>query len=201
MVSQIITEKLICPYNLSLYDYTSGLIKYKGRLYVGSAFGMRKRSKKYMHASTIGGHSGREVTFHRFHTIFWWPTLREDVLKFVSEYHVCQLNKHELIKSTSLLQPLLVPERAWEDISMDFIEQLPKSKGFDTILVIVDTLTKYSHFNILYHPYIASQLAHIFLNSVYKLYGLPSTILSDKNQFSLAISGRSCSNLWGFSSS
>lgn len=83
MVSQIITEKLSCPYNLSLYDYVRGMNKYKGKLYLGPAHEMRKTIMEYMHASATGGHSGREMTFHRIHSIFWWPTLREDVFKFV----------------------------------------------------------------------------------------------------------------------
>lgn len=65
---------------------------------------------------------------------------------------------------------------------MDFIEQLPHSNGKDTIWVIVDRFTKYAHFLRLHHPYSASQLAHIFLDTVYKLHGLPESIVTNRDK-------------------
>jgi transposase InsO family protein len=65
---------------------------------------------------------------------------------------------------------------------MDFVEGLPKSKNKDTILVVIDKFTKYAHFLPLSHPYTAMSIAQIFHNEVYKLHGLPSTIISDRDK-------------------
>lgn len=65
---------------------------------------------------------------------------------------------------------------------MDFIEGLTKFGGYATILVVVDRLTKYRHFLSLTHPYSTKQVARVFLDHVYKLHGLPTTIVSDRDK-------------------
>ncbi|KAL0318286.1 UNVERIFIED_CONTAM: Transposon Ty3-G Gag-Pol polyprotein [Sesamum angustifolium] len=65
---------------------------------------------------------------------------------------------------------------------MDFIEGLPQSYGKDSILVVVDRLTKYSHFILLKHLYIAFSIAKVFFDNIYKLHGLPVSIVSDRDR-------------------
>jgi hypothetical protein len=78
--------------------------------------------------------------------MFWWKGLKNDVTQFVGQCQVCQQAKSERVHPPALLQPLPIPTRAWEDVSMDFVEGLPKSEGFNTILVVVDRFSKYAHF-------------------------------------------------------
>ena len=87
--------------------------------------------------------------------------------------------KHENVASPSLVELLPIPDTIFTDISMDFIGGLPKVKGRDTIFVVVDPLTKYSHFMVLSHPYSDNEIAQVFLGNVYKLHGFPSSIISD----------------------
>ena len=85
--------------------------------------------------------------------------MKKDVLLFISEFSVCQRFKGENVHPPGLLQPLPIPEKVWSDISMDFIEGLPKSHGKTTIFAVVDRLTKHAHFMSLSHPYTAKDVA------------------------------------------
>ena len=67
------------------------------------------------------------------------------------------------------------------DLSMDFIEGLPKSEGYTVIMVVVDRLTKFAHFVAVKHPYTASSIAHLFMDNVVKLHGLPNSIVTDRD--------------------
>lgn len=78
-----------------------------------------------------------------------------------------------------LLQPLLIPSQPWSHITMDFIKDLPLSQGCSNLQVVVDRLTKYSHFTSLAHPFTAKTIVQLFLKHVFKLHGLPLSIISN----------------------
>ncbi|KAL0371093.1 UNVERIFIED_CONTAM: hypothetical protein Sangu_0427400 [Sesamum angustifolium] len=113
--------------------------------------------------------------------MFYWPE-KQDVVRWVQSCDVCQRSKAEHLPYPGLLQPLAIPTQAWSSISMDFIEGLPKSERNDCILVVVDHLTKYTHFIALTHPFSAEGVARTFMDSVYKLHGLPVNIISDRDK-------------------
>ncbi|KAL4196097.1 hypothetical protein AMTRI_Chr04g181630 [Amborella trichopoda] len=86
-----------------------------------------------------------------------------------------------------LLQPLPMPNLIWEDISMDFIDGLLASKGKTTILVVVDRLSKYAHFTAISHPYTAVSVAQTFFDQIFRLHGMPRSIVCDRDSAFISI--------------
>ena len=75
-----------------------------------------------------------------------------------------------------------VPTAPWATVSMDFIEGLPLSNRKDVIMVVIDKFTKYGHFLALAHPFTALQVAQLYMDHIYKLHGLPESIISDRDK-------------------
>ena len=106
----------------------------------------------------------------------------------------CLVSLAPLTTAAGLLQPIPVPAKVWDEITMDFIEGPPKSEGYDTILVVVNRLSKYAHFLGLKHPFIAIRVASIFAKEVIQLNGLPQSIISNKDKIFMSLFGVNISN-------
>lgn len=163
------------------YSLVDGELKKNGKWYVGSGNQLGQNIVQNNHSSSEGGHSGITATIKRIQQLFYWPNLVNDVQEYVRTCDICQRCKPEHNAPPGLLQPLPIPNHAWETISLDFVEGLPKSNGKEVVLVVVHKLTKYSHFVGLSHPYTAVTVAQAVLDNVVKLHGPPQAIISDRD--------------------
>ena len=105
----------------------------------------------------------------------------KNVQAYVKSYLVCQMDKTEKKKVTRLLQPLPIPKKPWESISMDFIIGFPKVCDFKSIFVVVDRFSKYLVFIPAPNAYLAEEVARLFFIHVMKHFGLPRDIVSDQD--------------------
>ncbi|KAH9774757.1 hypothetical protein KPL71_006192 [Citrus sinensis] len=105
--------------------------------------------------------------------------MRWDVKKFVIECLICQQTKYSTKAPAGLLQPLHIPSLVWDEITMDFITGLPLSRGYSSILVVVDRLTKSTHFGALLGNFTAHKTVELFVEIVVKIHGFPSSVISD----------------------
>lgn len=134
-----------------------------------------------MHSSAIGEHSGAPVTYRRLKQLIAWKGKKTNVYQFVKSCQICLQAKPDRSAYPGKLQSLPVPSKAWEIISLDFVEGLPRSGNKNCILVIMDKFMRYGHFIPLAHPYSARSVAVLFVNTVYKMHELSASIISDRD--------------------
>lgn len=181
-MSKIWRELEVDPTAHPNYTVHQGTLLYKNRLVLPASSNLLPAVLHAYHDSVLGGHSGFLRTYKRLTAELFWPGMKGHVKKYVEECTTCQRNKTDTLRPTGLLQPLPIPDRIWEDISMDFVEGLPRSHGHDAILVVVDRLSKYSHFIALDHPYTAKTIAATFVKEIVRLHGFPRTIVLDRDK-------------------
>lgn len=180
--SQILAELVVHPTARKHFSLSQGLLRYKGRIWIGNNTQLQHRIIDELHSSPMGGHSGIPVTYRRAKALFAWPGMKKMIHSLLTQCQVCLQAKPDRAKYPGLLQPFSVPEGAWQVVSLDFIEGLPKSHGFNCILVVVDKFSKYAHFIPLSHPFTAASVAQEFMTHVYKLHDLPRIIISDRDR-------------------
>lgn len=168
------------------WTWRNGVLCYKGKMVLPKSSIFVPLLLKEFHDSPISGHGGYLKTYKRISGEFFWEGMRLDIKKYVATCPLCQQNKYETLSPAGLLQPLPIPQQIWEDLTMDFIEGLPKSHGFDSILVVVDRLSKYSHFILLKHPFSAQTVAEEFITQVVRLHGFPKSIITDRDKVFLS---------------
>ncbi|WVZ75539.1 hypothetical protein U9M48_023582 [Paspalum notatum var. saurae] len=143
-----------------------GVLWFKNRLVVPKDMELRKRILDEEHTSMFTLHPGSNKMYQDLKQKFWWTRMKREIAKYVSECDVCQRIKADHLKPAGMLQPLAIPAWKWEDVHMDFIVGLPHTqKGYDSIWVVIDRLTKSAHFIPVKTTYRAKQRAWKWLIS------------------------------------
>lgn len=180
-LSQLVHQLQHNPLSHPLYMLTNGVLYRREKIVVGDSPSLKQDILHSLHDSAVRGHSDISATLFRVNELYYWKKMKRDIYTHVKRCEICQKCKGENVRYPGLLQPLPVPNKVWQDISLDFIAGLPKVHNKSVIFVVVDRLSKYAHFMCLNHPYTASVVAQVFLDNVYKLHGLPRTIVSDRD--------------------
>jgi hypothetical protein len=173
-----------------------GRLFYRGKRYVPEDPELQLRLIKDHHNTPLAGDPGRSKTFDLLSRRYYWKTMRKQVNQYVWSCAECQKSRTSGHASFGVLRPLSVPDKPWEDISMDFVTGLPECEGYDAIRVVVDRLSKMKHFVPCQTTIDARGLAEMFLKDMVWLHGLPKTIISDRGpQFAAVFWKRLCERL------
>ena len=151
------------------------------RLYV-PASPLRTQLLYEAHDAASSAHLGRDKTLERLQRHFYWPQMYKTVHEYVRTCDQCQRSKATNQSPPGLLQPLPIPQRNWDCVSLDFIGPLPKtSNGYDMIMTVVDKLSKMIHIIPTTSSATAPDTAQLFFSHVFKHHGLPSSVISDRD--------------------
>ncbi|KAI2643054.1 Transposon Tf2-9 polyprotein [Labeo rohita] len=141
---------------------------------------LRPQVLSLTHSSPSSGHPGIEATLDLLSNRFWWPSIRHDTIVFVKNCSICNMAKSPRQLLAGLLQPLPIPRRPWSHIAVDFITDLPSSNGNTTILTVVDRFSKVCRLIPLPKLPTAMETAEALCEAVFRYYGLPEDIVSDR---------------------
>ena len=133
---------------------------------------------KETHDVPYAGHSGYQKTVAAVRKQYYWPGMKNDVVEYIARCMECQKVKVENRHPTGLQQPLPIPEWKWDVGTMDFITKLPKMRlQNDVIMVVVDKLTKASHFIPVKTTHKAANIADIYMKEVAELHDISKAIV------------------------
>lgn len=165
------------------FNDNTGLWYFQDRIAVPAGAAVRQAIISECHDCPSAGHLGVTKTLQRVARKFWWPHMSRSVRNYVTACSSCQVNKPSMQAPPGLLQPLPVPERKFDHITMDLITDLPVTKnGHDAVLTVVDRMTKMVHFAPITKGAQAKDVAMVFRNTWYRYYGMPSVIISDRDR-------------------
>ena len=158
----------------------NGIMYKEGKVYVPKDNKLRTEIIRLHHDTPIGGHGEQWKMVELVTRNFWWPGVTKEVKQYMEGYNAYQPNKNCTEQPAGKLMPNSIPEKSWMHISADFIMKLPLAQGYNSILVVVNRLTKMVHFIPTTEKMLAEGLARLFRDNVWKLHSLPKSIISDR---------------------
>jgi len=156
------------------------LVLKEGKVYVPRDEELRAEVIQLHHNVPAAGHGGQWKMVELVMRNYWWPGVMRDVGKYMEGCDLCQRMKNRMEELAGKLKLSKVPEKPWTHLMVDFITKLPVVAGKDAILVVYNRLSKMTHFVATIEGTFAEGLARLFRDNVWKLHGLPESVVSDR---------------------
>jgi hypothetical protein len=154
---------------------------FKDRLVVPRKEALKKKILDEAHISRYSIHPSSTKMYHDQRQQFWWTRMKHETTHYLSECDTCRKVKADYMKPGCPLQPLSIPDWKWDDISMYFIVGLPLTAcKYNLIWVIMDRVTKSTHFILMNTNYNVHKYAEIYIARVLCLHEVPKMIVFDR---------------------
>ena len=164
---------------LGLCQWKDEHLWYGEKIWIPEDESLRTTIISQCHDNSLAGHGGTVKTTKLVSRQYYWPKIRETIKRYVKNCDMCQRSKAVQHAPYGLQQPNEVPDQPWRSIAIDFITALPESDGYNTILIVIDRLTKISHFISCKKHLDARQFTTLFMQHIVKLHGIPRVIITD----------------------
>jgi hypothetical protein len=163
------------------WEDAEGVVWFKDHLCVPKVQSIQELILKEAHESAYSIHPRSEKMYQDLKKKFWWYGMKREIAEHVAICDRCQRIKVEHQKPAGLLQPLQIPQWKWDEIGMDFVVGLPRTRaGYDFIWVVVDHLTKSAHFISVKTSYSSAVLVDLYMSRIVCLHGVPKKTVSDR---------------------
>jgi hypothetical protein len=163
------------------WEDAEGVVWFKDHLCVPKVQSIQELILKEAHESAYSIHPRSEKMYQDLKKKFWWYGMKREIAEHVAICDRCQRIKVEHQKPAGLLQPLQIPQWKWDEIGMDFVVGLPRTRaGYDSIWVVVDHLTKSAHFISVKTSYSSAVLVDLYMSRIVCLHGVPKKTVSDR---------------------
>ena len=162
------------------FEMEDSLLLYTGRLVVPWVNNLPTDLIKEAHNQVSTAHPGRDKTYRLLRPRYYWPRMKADIDRFIRNCHQCKKSHAPRDRAPGFLHPLPIPNYPWQHITMDF-KSMPRDKhGYDMVFVVVDRLSKQAISMPCYKTVTAADMATLFISHIYRYYGPPESIVSDR---------------------
>ncbi|KAA3461709.1 DNA/RNA polymerases superfamily protein [Gossypium australe] len=182
--SSLRAKRVLCGSNVES-DFRvnpDGCLTFRDQVYVLRNEELIRKILHEEHNGCLNIHPGSTKMYNDLRKWYWWLGMKKDIFEFVSRCLICQQVKAGHQVPSGLLQPIMVPEWKWDRITMDFMTGFlltPKKK--DAVWVVVDRLTKSTHFIPVRVDYSLDKLADLYVSEIGRLHGVSFSIISDRD--------------------
>ena len=163
----------------SEWSNIDGLLRFRGKIYISQSLDLRRQIVALCHNTHIAGHPGCWKTLELVSWNYWWPQMSKYIGQYISTCDLCLWTKPWRHSPVGELQLLSIPDAWWDTLSVNFMVKLPESSGYDTIMTVVDSVSKRVHFVLTHTTVTVEGAARLFLHHVWKLHGLPKRVISN----------------------
>nr|GEX36531.1 reverse transcriptase domain-containing protein [Tanacetum cinerariifolium] len=176
------------PMKEKLEPHADGTLFLNNRSWLPCYGDLRTLIMHELHKSKYSVHSSFDKMYQNIKLLYWWPNMKTDIATYISKCLTCLKVKAEHQKPFGLLVQTKIPQWKWDNITMDFVTKLPKTQsGNDTIWVVVDRLTKSTHFLPMKETDPMDKLARLYLKEMVTRHGIPISIICDRDPSERAI--------------